>query len=111
MLTGMGDDGALCMGEMRRGGALTIAQDAVLACAPGNGRHRHQVGLPVDPAAVPAGDRTGSGTGDVAGQQDPVGSHGATGGDLLEPRLRRQQAVEPERAQVFSHLHGWLARF
>jgi two-component system chemotaxis response regulator CheB len=52
MLTGMGDDGALCMAEMRRAGALTIAQDEASCVVYGMPREAVRLGGAVQTVAL-----------------------------------------------------------
>lgn len=44
IMTGMGDDGAMCLGEMRRAGATTIAQDEATSVVYGMPREAMQMG-------------------------------------------------------------------
>jgi two-component system chemotaxis response regulator CheB len=44
IMTGMGDDGALCLGEMRKAGAVTLAQDEATSVVYGMPREALEMG-------------------------------------------------------------------
>ena len=52
ILTGMGDDGARCMGEMRAAGALTLAQDEASSVVYGMPREAVAMGSAVQTVAL-----------------------------------------------------------